>query len=140
MPEVEVRAGVSGIAIVRAADAMLRALGGSEIRLLLPLLGMPDDPSAQLGLVDPGVEEVNLSPVVIRNLPTDNTGPRRRVEFLLPAAAIVDELSSRNVASAEAFFGGALGVIHDGDLFYIEGITTEYFAGTAYLYRIVAVE
>jgi hypothetical protein len=129
-----------GIALVRAADAMLRSLGGAEICLLLPLMGVPDDPSAQLGLVDPGVEEVKLSPVVIRNLPTANTGPRRRVEFLVPASAIARELSSRNVASGQALLDGALGVIHDGELFHIEGIATEYFAGTAYLYRVVAVE
>jgi len=132
--------GICGIALVRAADAMLRSLGGEEISLLVPAAGMPSDAVAQIGLVDPGVEEVKLSPVVIRNLLTSNAGPRRRVELLVPASAVAAELSSRNVASAEAFFDEALGVMHDGDLFHIEGIATEYFAGTAYLYRVVAVE
>jgi len=100
--------------LVRAADAMLRSLGGSEVRLLLPLFGADDDFS-QLGLADPGVEEVRLSPVVVRNLPANSTGPRRRVEFLIPAAAVVDELSSRNVASAEVFFQGVMGVVYDSD-------------------------
>jgi hypothetical protein len=132
--------GICGFALVRAADAMLRSLGGEEISLLVPAAGMPGDAVAQIGLVDPGVEEVKLSPVVIRNLLTSNAGPRRRVEFLVPASAVASELSSRNVASAEAFFDEALGVMHDGDLFHIEGIATEYFAGTPYLYRVVAVE
>ena len=95
---------------------------------------------AQLGLADPGVEEVRLSPVVVRNLPTISTGPRRRVEFLIPAAAVMAELSSRNVASAEAFFDGVMGVVYDTDLFHIEGFSTEYFGGMAYLYRVVGVE
>ena len=128
------------MALVRAADAMLRSLGGSEIRLLLPLFQAGGDPAAELGLSDPGVEEVRLSPVVVRNLPTDNTGPRRRLEFLIPAAAVMAELSSRNVASAEAFFEGVMGVVYDSDLFHIEGFSTEYFAGMAYLYRLVGVE
>ena len=128
------------MALVRAAEAMLRSLGGSEIRLLLPLFQMPNDASAQLGLADPGVEEVRLSPVVVRNLPTENNGPRRRLEFLLAAAAVSAELSSRNVASAEAFFKGVMGIVYDSDLFHIEGFTIEYFGGMAYLYRIVGVE
>ena len=129
MPKPGNHIGICGIAVVRAADAMLRSLGGEEISLLLPLLGMPDDPVAQLGLVDPGVEEIKLSPVVVRNLQTENTGPRRRVEFLVPASAVAAELASRNVASARAFFDSALGAMHQGELFHIEGIATEYVGG-----------
>src|SRR5437588_1194092 len=125
--------GVSGNALVRAAEAMLRALGGAEVTFLFPLLQLPEDPSAELGMVDPGVEEVRLSPVVVRNLVAEAGGPRRRLEFLVPAAAVAAELSSRNVASAGA---SALGVMYDGDLFHIEGLTTEYFGGMAYLYRV----
>ena len=128
------------MALVRAADAMLRSLGGSEIRLLLPLFQAGGDASAQLGLSDPGVEEVRLSPVVVRNLPTESNGPRRRLEFLVPAAAVMAELSSRNVASPEDFFDGVMGVVYDTDLFHIEGFSTEYFGGMAYLYRVVGVE
>ena len=131
---------ISGTAVARAADAMLRCLGGDEVQLVLPAMGMPPDSSAELGLVDPGVELVNFAPVVIRNLPTSNNGPRRRMEVLLPASAIQQELSSRNVASADTFFDGALGLTHDGTMFHIEGYATEYFAGTAYLYRLVVVD
>jgi len=119
---------------------MLRALGGAEVTFLFPLLQLPEDSSAELGMVDPGVEEVRLSPVVVRNLVAEAGGPRRRLEFLVPAAAVAAELSSRNVASAGALFDSALGVMYDGDLFHIEGLTTEYFGGMAYLYRVAAVE
>ena len=131
---------IFGSAISRTAEAMLRALGGSEIGLLLPIVLMPDDPGAQLGLVDPGVEEVKLSPVAVRNLPTESTGPRRRLEFLVPATIVLAELQERNVASARALFGGALGINYDNELFHMESFQPEYFGGTAYLYRLVAVE
>jgi hypothetical protein len=132
--------GISGAAVVRAADSMLRALGGTEITVMFPSLILPDDPSAQLGLVDPGVEEVAFSPVVVRILDAANAGPRRRLEFLISGATVAEELSSRNVATAEALFANALGVIYQGDLLHIENVTTEYFADAAYLCRVLAVE
>ena len=128
------------MAVVRAADAMLQALGGDSVSMLFPLVNMPNDPSAQLGLADPGVEEVTFAPVVVRALVTSAAGPRRRLEFLFSATAVAGELTSRNVASAEVLFDGALGLLYDNDLFHIESVTTEYFAGATYLYRVLAVE
>jgi hypothetical protein len=133
-------AGVSGAAIVRAADAMLRALGGDTVNILFPAITMPNDPSVQLGLVDPGVEEVQFSPVVVRTLPTTREGPRRRLQFLIPGSAVAAELADRNEPTAEALFLSALGISYDGDLFHIVNVLTEYFAGTAYLFLVEAVE
>jgi len=135
-----VQFGVSASAVLRAAEAMLRALGGDEVSLLFAAVDMPDDPAAQLGLMDPGVEEVKFRPVVVRNLPTSNSGPRRRLEVLLSGSAVAEEAVARNAASPQAMFDSAIGVMHDGGVMHIEGVTTEYFAGTAYLYRLVVVE
>lgn len=132
--------GISGAAVVRAADAMLRALGDDEITLVFPLVTLPNDPSAQLGLVDPGVQQVTFSPVAVRSLNTPNTGPRRKLEFLISSSAIAAAVVSQNAASPEALFESALGVNYDNDLFHIVGVITEYFAGTAYLYKVTAVE
>ncbi len=140
MLDPQAQVGVSGTAIMRAADAMLRALGGDQITLVFPLATLPNDPTVQLGMVDPRIEQVAFSPVVIRNLVAPSSGPRQRLEFLLSGSAIAAELSSRNVASAQDLFAGALGIMYDGQLFHIENVTTEYFAGAAYLYRVVGVE
>ena len=67
MSQTGMQFGIFGMALVRAAEAMLRSLGGSEIRLLLPLFQSAPI-LRQLGLADPGIEEVMLSPVVVRNL------------------------------------------------------------------------
>ena len=132
--------GICGAALVRAANAMLIALGGDQVILLLPATATSADASGQLGLVDPGVQGVMITPVVTNNLATGNLGPRRRIEFTLPASAIEAQLPALGMASAEDLFDAALGLQYDGDLFHIEAVVTENFAGTAYFYVVTAVE
>ncbi len=60
--------GICGAALLRAADAMLTALGGEQVSLLLPATATASDAAGQLGLVDPGVQEVIISPVVAQEL------------------------------------------------------------------------
>jgi hypothetical protein len=136
-PSTEIR-GISSAAVVRAATAMLRTLGGCEIHLLLPAHTLPQESAVELGAVDPGVEDLALGPVIIRTLPTDNAGPRRRAEFLIPASAVASEVTSHNATSAEALLDWALGIVYDGQMYRIEGVVNEQFAGTTYLYRVVA--
>jgi hypothetical protein len=131
---------IAGTAVLRAADALLRALGGDQIGLMLPLPTETGSDSTQLGLTDPGVQLVTISPVVVRTLPAPKTGPRVRLEFLISASAVADAMDAEGAATAEALFDLALGIQHQADLFHIESVITEYFAGTAYLYRVVAVE
>ncbi len=140
MSSAGLHSGIYGAAMVRAAEAMLQSLGGDTIALLFPAAILPNDPSAQLGLVDPGVQELYLSPVVVRNLITPPTGPRRRIEFLISATAVSGALAAQNVGTAEELFNGALGIAFDGSMFHIEQVATESFAGAEYLYRVTAVE
>jgi hypothetical protein len=132
--------GICGDALVRAANVMLAALGGDQVSLLLPGTALASDAAGQLGLVDPGVQNVIVTPVATRNLPTENQGPTRRIEFTLPASAIEVQLPTLGMASAEELFAAALGLVYDGDLFHIETVVTENFAGTAYFYVLTAVE
>jgi len=132
--------GICGDALVRAANAMLAALGGDLVTLLLPATATASDAAGLLGLVDPGVQNVIITPVVTNNLPTGNSGPTRRIEFTLPASGIETQLPTLGFASAEALFDATLGLLYDGDLFHIEGVVTENFAGTAYFYVVTAVE
>jgi len=131
--------GISGMAAVRAADAMLRTLGGAEVVLLFAAAGLPADRVSELGLVDPGVEQAVIAPVIVRELTTENNGPRRRIELVAGRSAMSEQVSQRSVASAEVLFETALGVVYQGDMFHIEGFVVERFAGVAYLYRVLAV-
>jgi hypothetical protein len=129
-----------GAGFVRAADALLKALGGETVSLLLPASATASDAGGQLGLVDPGVQEVLISPVVARPLPTSNLGPRRRIEFTLPASGITAQLPELGMGTAEELFDAALGLMYGGDLFHIETVVPENFAGTACFYVVTAVE
>jgi hypothetical protein len=131
---------IAGTAVMRAADALLRALGGDQIALVLPMPTETGSDSTQLGLTDPGIQQLTISPVVVRTLPAPNTGPRVRLEFLISASAVANAVDEEGTDSAQALFDLALGIQHQADLFHIESVSTEYFAGMAYLYRVVAVE
>ncbi|HEY4053290.1 MAG TPA: hypothetical protein VGL74_06085 [Terriglobales bacterium] len=131
---------IAGTAVLRAADALLRALGGDQIGLVLPLPTETGSDSTQLGLTDPGVQQLTISPVVVRTLPAPSTGPRVRMEFLISASAVASAVDAEGAASGETLFDLALGIQFQTDFFHIESVSTEYFAGTAYLYRVVAVE
>jgi hypothetical protein len=125
---------------MRAADALLRALGGDQIALVLPMPTETGTDSSQLGLTDSGIQQLTISPVVVRTLPAPNTGPRVRLEFLISASAVANAVDEEGAGSAQALFDLALGIQHQADLFHIESVSTEYFAGMAYLYRVLAVE
>lgn len=125
---------------MRAADAMLRALGGEEITLDLPLPASSSDISSQIGLADPGVQQVRLTPVVVRTLAAPVSGPAQRLELLLSVSAVASAVEEQGLASAQALFNAALGIEHQGTLFRIESTSTDYFAGVPYLYRVIVVE
>jgi hypothetical protein len=130
--------GIAGAAAARAADAVLRTMGGTTVTLLFAAAGLPADGASELGLVDPGVVQAAIAPVIVRELNTENSGPRRRIELLVGVSAVAEQVSQRNVASAEVLFATALGVVYGGELFHIEGFMVERLAGAAYLYRVTA--
>ncbi len=101
--------------------------------------GLPGDAVAELGLVDPGVVQALIAPVIVVELTTETNGPRRRIELLAGQEAMAQQVSQRNVASAEMLFETALGLLYCGEMFHIEGFIAERFGGVAYLYRVAAV-
>jgi hypothetical protein len=132
--------GMCGAGLLRAADALLKALGNESVSLLLPATAMASDAGGQLGLVDPGMQEVVISPVIARELTTGNLGPRRRVEFTLPASTVTQQLPGLGMAAAENLFDGVLGIIYGSDVFHVETVVPESFAGTVCFYVVTAVE
>ena len=122
---------IVGTAILRAADALLRALGGDQITVVLPVPAESGNDGTQLGLTDAGVQQLTIFPVAVRNLNVPTSGPRVRLEFLISASAVADAVEAEGAISGEALFDLALGIQYQADLFHIESVSTDYFAGTA---------
>lgn len=101
---------------------------------------MASDAAGSLGLVDPGVQEVTISPVVARELATGNLGPRRRVEFTMPVSVIAGQLANLGMGSAADLFDAVIGLNYGSDLFHVESVVPESFAGTVCFYVVTAVE
>jgi hypothetical protein len=132
--------GIAGAAFLRAADAMLQTLGADSVTLLLPATATAGDAAGMIGLVDPGVQTVEISPVVVREIETGNLGPRRRIEFTMPASVIAAALPSLGIGTAEELFDAVLGLNYANDLFHVETFVPESFAGTVCFYVVTAVE
>jgi len=132
--------GICGAALLRAADALMRALGGETVILVLPATATPSDVGGQLGLVDPGVQQIVITQAAARELETGNLGPRRRVEFTVAASAIAEQLPGLGIGTAEQLFQSVMGISYGGDLFHVESVAPESFAGTVCFYVVTAVE
>ena len=136
MREMGAQAG-RGLAFVRAADAMLQALGGGGVQVLFPGASS-GGAGEELGLTVPPVEEVEVAPVC--RLSAAPLNGQRRVEYLFSAAGLARYIEARGSQSAQDFFNASLGIVEDGMLMRVESVVTETFAGTAYLHRVIAVE
>ena len=127
---------------MRAADALLRALGPSAVIMVLPVVNEQAnaDPSTSagtgLGLATPVVEQVPLAPAVVRVLGSD-TATRTQVEVLLAASTVNANAEPRNFDPPDTMFDAALGILHGGKLLRIERVAWDSFADMRYLYRIV---
>lgn len=121
-------------ALLRAADALLRALGPSEVVLILPV--PMQQTNSDLGLAAPAVEQLSLSPAVVRKIGSSTT-TRTQLEVMLSASTVAAQAESRNFDPASALFDSALGVLHGGKLLRIESVGWDSFSDTPYLYRIM---
>jgi hypothetical protein len=115
----------------RAAIAMLRALGGSEIFLRVSApMGTVD--TRGLGLQRYDLGEVQLAPAIVRQV-KGATSPQW--EALLPAAEVEAKLGPDSAAIAAALHANAEMVWKDRTL-RVRDVSTEVFANCEYLYRI----
>lgn len=126
----------SSAALVRAAEAMLRSLGGSEV--VLRMKGAVDVGTAnanpRLGLVTNVGEDVVLAPAVVRD-----TGDGA-FEVVISGRAVEEQVEQRQTGSGEALFEMALGFAVSGKVLRIEEVAVDSFGGVPYLYRVKARE
>jgi len=128
-----------GLAAVRAADAILRTLGGQQVQVRVPLSGIaPGDPS-QLGIVATPTELVALAPVVVRRNP-NKTGDTKSHQLMLSASTLANAQQITTTSDARNFFLSALSITVEGVDMTVISFEADEFSGAPYLYRVVVEE
>ena len=124
--------------VVRAADVLLRGVGGWSVKLRIPAPAAAGDETEQLGLATPGFQDVVLAPVAFRKTRgTMAEGKAARWELLVSATAVQELVGSLAYSSASVLFAVAFGVLVDGALLEIESATESEAGGRAYVYRLL---
>jgi hypothetical protein len=120
----------------RAADALLRSLGGFSVSLQVPSPAAAGD-AAQIGITPQGYQQLQLSPAIFRRVRAPMVeGQPTKFELMVSASAIETQVGALQLASADALFAQAAGVAVDGKLFLIEAVTAPEAFGQVYLYRL----
>ncbi len=125
-------------AAIRAAEALLRTLGGCTIYVRIPGATTAGDAS-QLGLQPIATDDIELSPAVTRALAKQKDS-QRRMEITISAASLSRAKDIEDADSAAQFFNAALGIVYAEKLWRIESLQVDDFAGTPYLYRVTVAE
>ena len=117
---------------------MLRSLGATRItvRVSQPAAG---GTANELGLGGGGFEDVTLFPVVVRSTAIASN-ETVKVEVLLSAHAAIAEAEARGVEDVATWLLEAHGVLHRNKLLHIDSVIVDHFAGSEYLYHILASE
>lgn len=115
-------------AVARAAEAMLRALGGAEVTLRCPTATANDPQARQLGLDAPVTEDLAVAPAIVRASGDD-------FELLLAPSSIARYIQDRG-QSAEQFFAAVIAVLHAGRELRVRAFACDRVAGSTYLYRV----
>ena len=124
-------------AAARVADALLRSLGGSAVMLRVPGNAMASQDAEQLGLSEPQFEEIAIGPAVYRRVMAKVAdGKGERAELLVSATTILRIVGSLGYASTSVLFAQAAGVVVNGTLLQIMGVSSSEIFGQPYLYRL----
>jgi hypothetical protein len=122
----------------RAADSMLRTLGPTQVSLRIAEPGTGDIYN-QLGIASPTVEDVPLSPAVVRTVSAPHE-PKVRYEVLLSACSLQQAINMYQVTDVATWLLTAVGLVYGDAFLHVDTVTVDHYAGAEYLYRLVVSE
>jgi hypothetical protein len=125
-------------AIARAADALLRGMGGGRVTLRVsdPSAG---DTNSQLGIVPPTAEDIIIAPAIVEPMDPAPDG-RRRWQVMLSARALRAAAEPYGVTDIAGWLTGSQGVVYRGRLMPITSVISSSFADGEYMYLAIATE
>ena len=125
-------------AAARAADALLRAVGGRKAMLRMPAPAVPSDVAEQLGIATPAFQDIPLAPVLYRKARTTIAeGKAAKCELFVSATAVEAIVGSLVFASASVLFATAYGVLCGEELLEIVAASEGQAFGVPYVYRLL---
>src|ERR1035441_3619600 len=127
----------TSLGVRRATDAMVRALGGTQITLRIADASAGDT-NSQIGLTPPMSEDLQISPALVRTMPAANGS--KRIEVTLSAKAVKPLADQYGVDDIPTWLLTAEGVLFRGKLMHIDTVISDHLGGMDYLYHIMATE
>jgi len=126
------------LAARRGADAFIRALGGGQITLRIadPSAG---DTNSQLGITPPTASDVQIAPAAVQPLQA-TPDSARRIQVMVSAKGLQPIADSYGVTDIPAWLLGSQGLLYRGQLMPIKSVLSSSFAGSDYLYLLIATE
>ena len=122
----------------RAADVLLRAMGGLKVMLRMPAPAVPADVTEQLGIATPTFQDLPLAPVVYRKArATIAAGVAAKCELLVSATAVEAIVGSLAFSSASVLLAAAYGILSGDELLEIVAVSEEQAFGKPYVYRLL---
>jgi hypothetical protein len=119
------------------ADALLRSLTGTSALLRVSNTTATTSQS-ELGLIDTAFADISVSPVVMRKMrPEWQATGDARWELLVSATSVEKQVSSLQLASAQALFELTVTVTIAGQSYLIDSFTSNEAFGQVYLYRLL---
>jgi hypothetical protein len=128
-----------GLAMARSAEAMLRALGGEEVILRFATPAADTQSDARLGLAETCSVDAPISPVAMRR-PSSNAADTTKTEMLFSASSIHRQMELRSAESGETLFKDVIEIVHQGRAYRIANVSTDFYGGVPYLYRVTVSE
>jgi hypothetical protein len=127
----------SGVIWKRAAESLLRAVGGTEIQLVVSGAAASDEDSRELGLMASESRRFSISPAVVNWL-TAKPGERARAEVTMAAASLEDAMEAAGVSSGKDLLESALAIMIGDQRLRIAAVQVGAAGGADYLYTVTA--
>jgi hypothetical protein len=130
------------LALGRAADAFLRALGGHKVTLRIsdPAAG---DTNSQLGITPPTTEDIVIAPAKVQEMQPPAAvavDGNRRWQVMFSARALRAAAAPYGVTDLTAWLTGSQGIVWRGRLIPITSVICQSFADGEYMYLAIATE
>lgn len=123
-------------ALARAANAMMRALGGTSLQLRFPVAST-DGTQRELGIAASVYQEVQLAPVIVRAL--KEAAGRRQIEVLIAAGTLDATIAAFGATDGANLLEQVEQVVYAGQVFCVTDVSEDRFAGVAYMHHLTAV-